>query len=52
MSIILAMDGNHPDISSGTVSFENTRTGAKILLYLPEDVINGVYGISRGVPPC
>ncbi|MCK4390537.1 MAG: hypothetical protein KAV83_09910 [Desulfobacterales bacterium] len=45
MSIILEMDGNYPDIFSGIVSFENARTGMKLTIELPKDVVSGIYGI-------
>lgn len=45
MSVVIAMDGNYPDVSSGTISFENRRTGAKTIMELPKDVVNFVYGI-------
>jgi predicted aspartyl protease len=38
------MEGNYPNISSGIVSFENTRTGAKVSIRAA-DLKNGVYGI-------
>jgi hypothetical protein len=43
--VIIQMDGNYPDISSGIVSFENTRTGTKISIKAPEDLESGIYGI-------
>jgi hypothetical protein len=45
MSIILEMDGNYPDISSGVVSFENARTGTKLTIELPKDLLSGIYGL-------
>jgi len=43
-TIVIQMDGNYPDISSGIVSFENSKTGAKISLR-PADLESGIYGI-------
>ena len=46
MSVTLAMDGNYPDICSGSIIFLNTRTGDKVSLKMPKDVESGVYEIS------
>lgn len=43
--VIIQMDENYPDISSGIVSFENTRTGTKISIKAPDDFLRGIYGI-------
>lgn len=45
MSMIIEMDGNYPDLSSGIVSFENVRTGTKLTIELPKDIVSGIYGI-------
>jgi len=43
-TIVIQMDGNYPDISSGIVSFENSKTGTKISVR-PADLESGIYGI-------
>ncbi len=45
ITVVIQMDGNYPNISSGIVSFENAKTGAKISIKAPEDLESGVYGI-------
>ena len=45
MSVTLAMNGNYPDIYSGSITFLNTRTGDKVSLTMPKDVESGVYEI-------
>ena len=44
ITIVIQMDGNYPDISSGIVSFENSKTGTKISIR-PADLESGIYGI-------
>ncbi len=44
ITVILQMDGNYPDISSGIVSFENPETGAKVSIRAV-DLRKGVHGI-------
>ena len=41
-TIVIQMDGNYPDISSGIVSFENSKTGTKISVR-PADLESGIY---------
>jgi len=43
-NVIVQMDGNYPNISSGIVYFENTLTGSKISIRAA-DLKNGVHGI-------
>jgi len=43
--VIIQMDGNYPDISSGIVSFENMRTSASVKISAPKDLFFGIYGI-------
>jgi peptidyl-tRNA hydrolase len=43
--IIIKMEGNYPDISSGVIIFENANTGQKIRIKAPEDLRSGKYGI-------
>jgi len=45
VTITLKMDEDHPDISSGIVFFENTRTSTKVSLKIPEDLESGIHGI-------
>ena len=44
-TVIIQMDGNYPDISSGIVSFENMRTSASVKISAPKDLFFGIYGI-------
>lgn len=44
ISVVLQMEGNYPSISSGVVSFENTRTGSKISIRA-KDLGSGIHGI-------
>jgi len=44
-TVIIQMDGNYPDISSGIVSFENMRTSASVKISAPKDLESGIYGI-------
>ena len=44
ITVVLQMDGNYPSISSGIVSFENTRTSAKVYIRA-KDLKSGVYSI-------
>jgi len=44
ITVVLQMDGNYPNISSGIVCFENTRTGAKVSIRAA-DLENGIHGI-------
>ena len=43
-NLIIQMDGNYPNISSGIVSFENTRTLSSISIRAA-DSPSGIYGI-------
>lgn len=44
-SITLQIDGVYPDIVSGVISFQNGRTGTKVALRAPADLISGAYVI-------
>jgi len=44
ITVVLQMDGNYPNISSGIVFFENTRTGAKVSIRA-KDLKIGVHSI-------
>lgn len=44
ISVVLQMEGNYPSISSGVVSFENTRTGSKVSIRA-KDLGSGIHDI-------
>ena len=46
LTVTLKMDEDYPDISSGLVSFENTRTSTSVSIKSPEDLESGLHGIS------
>lgn len=46
ITIVLQMDGNYPDISSGIVSFENSKTSTSISIRAA-DLESGVYGVKN-----
>jgi len=45
INVIIQMDENYPDISSGIVSFKNGKTGAKVSIKALDDLESGIYGI-------
>ena len=44
ITIVLRMDGNYPNISSGIVFFENPKTGAKVSIRA-KDLKSGIHSI-------
>ena len=44
-NVIIQMDGNYPDISSGIISFSNAKTGKFVSLKAPQDFLSGIYGV-------
>jgi len=46
IAVVLQMDGNYPNISSGIVCFENTRTGAKVSIRA-KDLKSGIHGLKH-----
>jgi len=44
-NVIIQMDGNYPDISSGIISFSNAKTGKSVSLKAPQDFLSGIYGV-------
>ena len=45
VNVTLKIDDGYSDISSGIVSFENTRTGTKVSIRAPEDLKSDIYRI-------